>query len=372
MSHGILKEKKRDGGYVDHPLDKAVITLGRSKEADIVINDSSVSRLHFRIENRSGHFYIFDNNSSNGTYVNKKKVSESVMTDGDDIIAGRVQFYFAQKAATADDYLMGDTAETPRSQLAETIETPTVRPEVYGDTPKVPQPTAGQPPVPGYAPPPQPTAPAPPAYASAPPPPSAPPAPQAAPAVPTPPSYGAPPPPSAPPTYGAPPPPAPTAPPAPGMPAAPSYQAPPYGQMPGAPIASGDATPASPIYRLLAQIIDGVIIGVAYGVIIGLMFVLPSWVGTILSLLAMFGVLGYVIIGWMKFGKTLGKHFLGLEIIEVDNPGKTGLGGKTILMRLLGQFLCALPFYLGFLTILFDPEGRGFHDKLANTQVVKR
>ncbi|MCB1044406.1 MAG: RDD family protein [Acidobacteria bacterium] len=354
MNHAVLKEKKRDGGYVDHPLNKSVVTLGRSKEADIVVNDSSVSRLHVRIENRNGTYLIIDNNSSNGTYVNKKKVSESPLADGDDIITGRVQFYFSHKAVEAhEEFMMGDTAETPRSQLAETIETPTIKPAAaMTDTPKIPQPMA--PPPPSYQPPP-PQAPT--SYQA---PPQAPPAYQPPPQAPAPPAPSMQPPQA--------PPPAP--PQAPAMPPMPSFQSPPLPNFGGS--AGADSAPASPIHRFLAFVIEIVIFMIAYAVIFVGAFFLPSWLLSILSLVLGLGSLAYFIVGWMKYGKTLGKHFLGIRIVEVEHPDKIGLDIKTVLMRWLGMIICALPLYLGFLTILFDPEGRGFHDKMAGTRVVKK
>jgi uncharacterized RDD family membrane protein YckC len=69
---------------------------------------------------------------------------------------------------------------------------------------------------------------------------------------------------------------------------------------------------------------------------------------------------------WRLRGQTPGKWLFGVRVVP--------LGGGTLsvpraLLRLLGYLGSALPFYLGFLWIL-GPERRGFHDRLARTEVV--
>jgi len=74
----------------------------------------------------------------------------------------------------------------------------------------------------------------------------------------------------------------------------------------------------------------------------------------------------YLVAFWRATGQTLGKWLLGLQIV-------TRRGGpltmRHALVRLAGYILSALPLYLGFLWIL-GPERRGWHDRLAGTEVV--
>jgi len=93
--------------------------------------------------------------------------------------------------------------------------------------------------------------------------------------------------------------------------------------------------------------------------------------GSLFSLLGSLAAMAHPLIGWLKYGKTIGKHLMGLRIIEQDHPTQIGLSGKVLIMRLLGYMICGMTFYLLFLTILKDDEGRGFHDKLAGTKVIK-
>jgi pSer/pThr/pTyr-binding forkhead associated (FHA) protein len=52
-----------------------VITIGRDLDNDIVVNDSKASRHHLQIICERGKFCIVDFNSTNGTFVNDKKIS---------------------------------------------------------------------------------------------------------------------------------------------------------------------------------------------------------------------------------------------------------------------------------------------------------
>lgn len=68
-------------------------------------------------------------------------------------------------------------------------------------------------------------------------------------------------------------------------------------------------------------------------------------------------------------GVTPGLRLLGLCLVEAD--GST-VGPAAAAVRALGAVLSAAYLGLGFLWILFDPERRGFHDKIAGTWVVRR
>jgi uncharacterized RDD family membrane protein YckC len=74
----------------------------------------------------------------------------------------------------------------------------------------------------------------------------------------------------------------------------------------------------------------------------------------------------YNVVFWWLRGQTPGKWLLGLRVVALGG-GKVGPGRAVI--RFVGYLFSALPFYLGFLWIL-GPERRGFHDRLAGTEVV--
>ena len=63
-----------------------VITIGRSSENDIVINDPKVSRVHSQLVQHEGGCSIVDLNSANGTFVNGQKINGEVRLQPNDII----------------------------------------------------------------------------------------------------------------------------------------------------------------------------------------------------------------------------------------------------------------------------------------------
>ena len=69
---------------------------------------------------------------------------------------------------------------------------------------------------------------------------------------------------------------------------------------------------------------------------------------------------------WRLYGQTPGKWLMGIKVVRADGGPMTT---RTALVRFIGYLLSALPFYAGFLWIL-GPERRGWHDRLAGTEVV--
>lgn len=69
-------------------------TLGRREDNDIVIDDLSVSSSHAWIMNQQGHYVIMNTLSTNGTFVNDKRIHEATLKHGDRIRLGQVEFVF--------------------------------------------------------------------------------------------------------------------------------------------------------------------------------------------------------------------------------------------------------------------------------------
>lgn len=79
-----------------HVLDKEVITIGRDRENDIVLDSDSVSRRHARVEHREGQFFVTDLDSTNGTYVNDDAdpISDTQLRRGDQMKIGDTIFKY--------------------------------------------------------------------------------------------------------------------------------------------------------------------------------------------------------------------------------------------------------------------------------------
>jgi uncharacterized RDD family membrane protein YckC len=74
----------------------------------------------------------------------------------------------------------------------------------------------------------------------------------------------------------------------------------------------------------------------------------------------------YLVAFWALLGQTPGKWLLGVKVVA---QGGAPIGFRRALVRLGGYVVSAIPCYVGFLWIL-GPERRGWHDRLAGTEVV--
>ncbi len=109
------------GGTIKKVSCEMALTFGRDKNNDVVLNDLHVSRNHAIIRCvGQGDYYLIDSGSSNGSYVNKKRIATpKLLRNGDCISIGRAQILFTQDAKTAkhvdtaslQDTLISDTPE---------------------------------------------------------------------------------------------------------------------------------------------------------------------------------------------------------------------------------------------------------------------
>ena len=70
----------------------AARTLGRSTNADFVVSDVLISRIHCRLTASERHLAIEDLQSTNGTWVNDVRLKLSNLEDGDRVRLGHVVF----------------------------------------------------------------------------------------------------------------------------------------------------------------------------------------------------------------------------------------------------------------------------------------
>ncbi|HEX7815833.1 FHA domain-containing protein [Dyella sp.] len=69
-------------------------TVGRRGDNDIVVDEPSVSASHAWIINQHGHYVIMNTLSTNGTFVNDKRIHEAVLKHGDRVRLGQAEFVF--------------------------------------------------------------------------------------------------------------------------------------------------------------------------------------------------------------------------------------------------------------------------------------
>jgi ABC-type multidrug transport system ATPase subunit/pSer/pThr/pTyr-binding forkhead associated (FHA) protein len=86
-------------GLKDYLQKKQEITIGRNSNCDIVLNDNSVSREHAKVFNKNGQILVQDLNSTNGVYVNGKRISGTTqLNETDTLFIGLHAFKLGEKA----------------------------------------------------------------------------------------------------------------------------------------------------------------------------------------------------------------------------------------------------------------------------------
>jgi uncharacterized RDD family membrane protein YckC len=417
----------RDNVLREFELGEPLITVGREATNKLVIADPSVSRGHAVIEKRDDGYYVVDKDSSNGTFINGKRITTQKLNHNDKLNFGNASMVFE------DEEQVGATFILPRDEMpnfspeekgTEEVQTDALHIEMASRPVPPPAPAPPPPPMssmpPTPVPPPRPAAAAPPAPPPKPMAPAPPPAPAAAmtacpscgkpieanarfcgfcgssiapkPAV----APVAPPPPPAaakPPAPPMPPPPAsaPVPPPVMARPAAPPPPPPRPAPMPppAAPMMAAPSPMAAPMGggsfvvaplgpRFLAGLIDGFIMGAAIllveAVFFGLSYVLRETpLAGIILLLAYPLILGiawgYEIFFIGTKGATPGKKMMKLKVQMMDGTCPIGFGKA--FLRVLGRIASGFCL-IGYIMILLDKETHlALHDKIAGTIVVQ-
>jgi pSer/pThr/pTyr-binding forkhead associated (FHA) protein len=80
-------------------LDTETTSVGRSQDADILLDDISVSRRHAVFSRTAGGVVVKDVGSLNGTYVNRQMVDEQLLQPGDEVQIGKFRLvYYAARS----------------------------------------------------------------------------------------------------------------------------------------------------------------------------------------------------------------------------------------------------------------------------------
>ena len=79
-----------------HPVTSGLVVLGRSRECDISISDSNVSRRHAEIVREDADYWMVDLGSTNGTELNGRRVTREKLGDGDRITIGATDIVFGR------------------------------------------------------------------------------------------------------------------------------------------------------------------------------------------------------------------------------------------------------------------------------------
>jgi pSer/pThr/pTyr-binding forkhead associated (FHA) protein len=102
-----------------YPIDEQGLVIGRSPNCQIYIDDNQASRQHCRVFAKEKGYWLEDNDSHNGTYVNGRRVESQILKSGDKIRVGNTTFVFvmdgdeAGKSVDAEEVNLNDFLKQP-------------------------------------------------------------------------------------------------------------------------------------------------------------------------------------------------------------------------------------------------------------------
>ena len=77
----------------------------------------------------------------------------------------------------------------------------------------------------------------------------------------------------------------------------------------------------------------------------------------------------YTVAVWMLWSASPGKILLGLKIVDADTGENIDL--KQSIIRYVGYFPAMMALFIGIFWVAFDKRKQGWHDKMANTVVIR-
>ncbi len=89
-------------------LDADLVTAGRHPDSDVFLDDVTVSRRHAEFRRTGTGYLVRDVGSLNGTYVNRDRVDEVTLSNGDEVQVGKYRLVFYVSAAD-----LGQDADAP-------------------------------------------------------------------------------------------------------------------------------------------------------------------------------------------------------------------------------------------------------------------
>ncbi len=104
-----------DGTDTRYPITRTIWRIGRSKDNELSLNDTSLSRRHAEVHrNSDGTFDIIDMNSMNGVYINNEKIGKAELHEGDVVEIGDIFLHFTQLAS---DYSLDESTVMQKTRV---------------------------------------------------------------------------------------------------------------------------------------------------------------------------------------------------------------------------------------------------------------
>ena len=96
--NAVLVVKRGDNAGSKFLLDAEVVRAGRHPESDIFLDDITVSRRHAEFVKGGAGWVLRDAGSLNGTYLNRERVDEGPLANGDEVQIGKYKLVFLSQA----------------------------------------------------------------------------------------------------------------------------------------------------------------------------------------------------------------------------------------------------------------------------------
>jgi pSer/pThr/pTyr-binding forkhead associated (FHA) protein len=81
-------------------LDADLTTAGRHPDSDIFLDDITVSRHHAEFHREGGQYRVHDVGSLNGTYVNRERIDDVTLSNGDEVQIGKYRLVYLAGAGS--------------------------------------------------------------------------------------------------------------------------------------------------------------------------------------------------------------------------------------------------------------------------------
>lgn len=79
-------------------LDDPMTNLGRHPDSEIMLDDITVSRRHVSIERTPQGYFVTDEGSLNGTYINQERIDRGFLRHGDELQIGKFRLVLFERA----------------------------------------------------------------------------------------------------------------------------------------------------------------------------------------------------------------------------------------------------------------------------------
>ena len=100
--NALLIVQRGPGAGSRYLLDTDTVSAGRHPESDIFLDDITVSRRHVEFTREGNTFRVSDVGSLNGTYVNRDRIDDALLQNGDEVRIGKFRLVFFASASAGD------------------------------------------------------------------------------------------------------------------------------------------------------------------------------------------------------------------------------------------------------------------------------